>query len=85
MSLFTVFKSAPVAFPTRSLSGLQGPFSDIAGLSQHPQPSVAALLAGLPGGGSGERSAVGQFGPQALFGEVARFSVSDHTMQLHRR
>lgn len=77
--VFTSFNSAPGAFPTRSLSGLQGLFSGMAGLSQHPQPLAVMLLAGVPGRGSGERSKMGQFGPEALFGEMAGFPVSDHT------
>lgn len=79
-TVFASFNSAPGAFPTRSLSGPQGLFSGMAGLSQHPQPLAVMLLAGVPGRESGERSKTGQFGPETLFGEVAGFPVSDRTI-----
>lgn len=51
-----------------------------------PAPAAldGLLLAGVPGRGSGERRAVGQCGPEAVFGEMAGFPISAHSMQTHR-
>lgn len=81
-SLFSSFSSVEVLFQADHIL-------DCRNCSQapgSPAPAAPDSLAAcwVQGRGSRERRAVGQFGPEAVFGEMAGFPTPAHGMQPHR-